>query len=123
MPATLGVNQERSRGVVLEVRTPPPLKYQTPTNLNIRTAHGPSTVRDGLRIAPDVRRLFVDRQEPEKLLKLPSFVKAEITFIFKFLNRTPPPPHFFSRSVPGVNKGISNYEKVSKTKELCYPKQ
>ena len=33
---------------------PPPSKYQTPSNLNTRTAHGPSTVRDGFRIAPDV---------------------------------------------------------------------
>ena len=63
--------RDGSRGVVLGVRTPP--KYQTPSNLNTRTAHGPSTVRDGLRIAPDGRRLFVDRQEPEKLLKLPRY--------------------------------------------------
>ena len=53
---------------------PPPLpKYQTPSNLNTRTTHGPSTVRDGLQIAPNARRLFVDRQEPEKLLKLPRY--------------------------------------------------
>ena len=52
---------------------PPPPKYQTSSNLNTRTAHSPSTVRDGLRIAPDVRRLFVDRQEPEKLPKLPRY--------------------------------------------------
>ena len=66
-------SRDGSRGVVLGVRTPPPPKYQTPSNLNTRTAHGPSTVRDNLRIAPDVRRLFVDRQEPEKLLKLPRY--------------------------------------------------
>ena len=77
--------RDGSRGVVLGSGPPPP-KYQTPSNLNTRTAHGPSTVRDGLRIAPDVRRLFVDRQEPEKLLKLTDILISGLCVVQVILN-------------------------------------